>query len=163
FASLLASYFYIRFNSVMWPPQGIQPPALTLPAINTLIVLVSSVVMQWALGSIRRGEVGRLRAGLAAAFVLYAAFLAIQFLQYAQAGFPPRGEAYGSLFWAITGLHALHVLAGLLMNAFVQVRAGYRHFGTDRYQAVENIVLYWHFVDIVWLLIFVCLYLSPYL
>ncbi len=163
FASLLASYFYIRFNSVLWPPQGVKLPELTLSGINTIILLSSSVVMQWATSSIRRGEVNRLRIGYLVAFLMGAVFLGIQIYEYTQLPFLPQDHAYGSLFWGITGLHAAHVLAGLLMNAYIQVRAGFGHFGSERYQGAENVTLYWHFVDVVWIFIFSALFLSPYL
>ena len=163
FASLLAGYFYIRFNSVLWPPQGVKLPELTVSGINTIILLSSSIVMQWASGSIRRGEVGRLRIGFLIAFLMGAVFLGIQIYEYTQLEFLPQDHAYGSLFWGITGLHATHVLVGLLMNAYIQVRAAYGHFGSERYQGVENVTLYWHFVDVVWVFIFSALFLSPYL
>lgn len=163
FASLIASYFYIRFNSVLWPPQGVRRPELTLSGINTVILILSSVVMQWALNGIRQGAAGRMRAGLAIAFLMGAVFLGIQIYEYTQLDFLPGDHAYGSLFWGITSLHAAHVLAGLLMNAFLQVRAAFGHFAADRYQAVENVSLYWHFVDVVWIFIFASLFLSPYL
>ena len=163
FAALLASYFYLRFNSVLWPPQGVKLPELTISSINTVILIGSSFVMQWALSSIRRGEVNRLRIGLAIAFLMGAVFLSIQIYEYTQLEFVPQDHAYGSLFWSITGLHATHVLVGLLMNAYIQVRAAYRHFGSDRYQGVENVTLYWHFVDVVWIFVFASLFLSPYL
>jgi len=163
FAGLLASYFYLRFNSVLWPPQGVKLPELTISSINTVILIGSSFVMQWALSSIRHGEVNQLRIGLAIAFLMGAAFLAIQIYEYTQLEFVPQDHAYGSLFWSITGLHATHVLMGLLMNAYIQVRAVYGHFGSDRYQGVENVTLYWHFVDVVWIFVFASLFLSPYL
>ncbi len=163
FASLLASYFYIRFNSVLWPPAGVKLPELTLSSINTVILLGSSVAMQWAFSGIRQDDVRRLRVGLGIAFLMGAVFLGIQIYEYTQLDFLPQAHAYGSLFWSITGLHAAHVLAGLLMNAYIQVRAAFRHFTAERYQAVENITLYWHFVDFVWIFIFVSLFLSPYL
>ena len=163
FASLLASYFYLRFNSVLWPPPGVSLPELTFSSINTLLLIGSSIVMQWAVNSVRQDHVRRLRVGLAVAFLMGAAFLGIQIYEYTQLRFLPQEHAYGSLFWSITGLHALHVLAGLLMNAYIQVRAAYGHFSIDRHQAVENVSLYWHFVDIVWIFIFASLFLSPYL
>jgi cytochrome c oxidase subunit I+III len=163
FASLLASYFYLRFNSVLWPPQGVKLPELTLSSINTVILLGSSLVMQWAASGIRRGEVNRLRIGLAIAFLMGALFLGIQIDEYTMLEFLPQAHAYGSLFWGITGLHATHVLVGLLMNGYIQVRAAYGHFGADRFQGVENVTLYWHFVDVVWIFIFASLFLSPYL
>ena len=163
FASLLASYFYIRFNSVLWPPQGVKLPELTISGINTVILIGSSFVMQWAAGSIRRGEVSRLRIGLLVAFLMGAVFLGIQIYEYTQLDFLPQDHAYASLFWGITGLHAMHVLAALIMNAYIQVRAALGHFGSERFQAVENVTLYWHFVDVVWVFVFSSLFLSPYL
>ncbi len=162
FASLLASYFYLRFNSVLWPPQGVERPELTLSSINTAILISSSIVLQWAVRGIARGSVGRLRVGLAIAFILGAIFLGIQIYEYTQLRFLPQDHAYGSLFWGITGLHAAHVLVGLLMSAYVQGRAAYGHFSANRRQAVENVALYWHFVDVVWIFIFASLFLSPY-
>ncbi len=162
FASLLASYFYIRFNSPVWPPTGVNRPELTLSSINTLILISSSIAMQWAVRGIARGNTGRLRLGLALAFILGAVFLGIQVFEYTRLPFRPQDHAYGSLFWGITGLHAAHVFFGLLMNAYVQVRAALGHFVEGRWQAVENVALYWHFVDVVWLFIFASLFLSPY-
>jgi heme/copper-type cytochrome/quinol oxidase subunit 3 len=162
FASLLASYFYLRVNSVLWPPQGVDRPELTLSSINTIILIASSIVLQWAVIGIAQGNLGRLRLGLAIAFVLGAVFLGIQIYEYTQLKFLPQDHAYGSLFWGITGIHAAHVLLGLLMNAYVQVRAAYGHFSQERRQAVENVALYWHFVDVVWIVIFISLFLSPY-
>ncbi len=162
FASLIASYFYLRFNSVLWPPQGVKLPELTLSGINTVILLGSSIVMQWAVNGIRQGKVNQMRIGFLIAFVMGAVFLAIQVYEYAHLGFLPQSHAYGSLFWGITGLHATHLIVGLLMNIFIQVRATYGHFGADRFQAVENVSLYWHFVDIIWIFVFSALFLSPY-
>ncbi len=163
FASLLASYFYMRFNSVLWPSQGVELPDLTLSGINTIILIGSSFVMQWASNSIRQGNVNEFRVGFLIAFVLGAVFFGIQTFEYSELKFLPMDHAYGSLFWTITGLHAAHVLVGLIMNAYVQVRAALGHFGTDRFQAVENVSLYWHFVDVVWIFVFSALFLSPYL
>jgi heme/copper-type cytochrome/quinol oxidase subunit 3 len=163
FASLLASYFYIRFNSVLWPPQGVKLPELRFSGINTIILLSSSIVIQWAVSSIRQGQVNRMRIGFLIAFLMGTVFLGIQMYEYTQLEFLPQDHAYGSLFWGITGLHATHVLVGLIMNAYVQVRAAFGHFGTDRFQAVENVSLYWHFVDVVWIFIFSALFLSPHL
>ncbi len=162
FASLLASYYYLRVNSVLWPPQGIARPELTLSSINTLILISSSIALQWGVAGIAHGNTGRMRAAFAIAFLLGAVFLGIQVYEYTQLKFLPQDTAYGTLFWGITGLHAAHVFVGLLMNAYVQLRAVYGHFSVDRRQAVENVALYWHFVDVVWIFIFISLFLSPY-
>ena len=166
FASLVASYFYLRFRATPeWPLGGIEQPTLRLPLIMSVILLSSSLPMHWADRGIRQGRVGRLRAGLAATFVLGAAFLALQGIEYAEKlrEFTPRTNVYGSLFYAITGFHGLHVLVGLLMNLFIQVRAWLGHFGPDRHLHVAGVALYWHFVDAVWVVILLSLYLSPHL
>ncbi len=162
FASLLASYFYLRVNAVLWPPQGVQRPELGVSSINTAILLASSLALQWGSAGIARGRAGRLRIGLALAFVLGTTFLGIQIYEYTQLKFMPQDHAYGSLVWGIPGGHAMHVLVGLLLIAYVEFRAFHGHFAADRRQAVENAALYWHFIDVVWLCIFASLFLSPY-
>jgi len=163
FATLLSSYFYMRFNSPVWPPAGIKRPELLIASINTVLLVSSSVVIWWAGRGIRQGNQSRLRIGLLAAFLLAAAFVALQGYEYARAEAGPQDSMYHSLFYLITGLHGLHVITALLMNLFVQARAWAGHFTAVRYQAVENMSLYWHFVDVVWLFVFSTVYLSPYL
>ncbi len=162
FASLIASYFYIRFNSPTWPPAGIQPPELLLPAIMTVILLSSSVFMHLAQHGIKRGDQSRLRVGLLIAFLLGIAFLGMQVYEYTHPEVLPADNTYGSLFFAITGIHGIHVLIAVLMNGYLQLRARLGHFSARRLQGVDNVVLYWHFVDAVWILIVLSLYVSPY-
>ena len=163
FACLLFSYFYLRTTVPAWPPVGIDKPDLLLPLPMAALLLLSSAAYWWAERGIRRGSVGHLEAGLALSFLLGAAFLALQAVEYSHKTFSPQTNAYGSLFFTITGLHGTHVLAGLVMNAVVQVRTWLGHFTARRHAAVENVGLYWHFVDAVWLCVFASLYLSPYL
>jgi heme/copper-type cytochrome/quinol oxidase subunit 3 len=163
FAALVASYFYLRTNSPTWPQANILRPELIIPIILTVLLVSSSIFMQWGQVSIKKGNVGRTRLAFLIAFLLAAAFLSLQAYEYSRSEFLPQTNAYGSLFFGITGLHGLHVLAAALMNLFVQVRAGMGHFTARRHLAVENVTLYWHFVDLVWLVIFTSLYLSPYL
>jgi heme/copper-type cytochrome/quinol oxidase subunit 3 len=118
--------------------------------------------MWWADRAIARGDVRRLRIGLAVAFVLAAAFLGIQVFEYASSEFSWSTNAYGSLFFTVTGFHGLHVLLALLLNAALQVRAAFGDFDERRHGAVETVALYWHFVDVVWILIFLSLYVGPY-
>jgi heme/copper-type cytochrome/quinol oxidase subunit 3 len=163
FASLLASYFYLRFNSPVWPLDGIKRPELILPVIASVILLSSSVFMQIGEAGIRRNSQGRLKFGFAVAFILAAIFLGIQVFEYARSEFTPQTNVYGSLFFTITGIHGMHVLGGMLLNAVIQVRAYLGHFNAKRFQGVENATLYWHFVDVVWIAVFLSLYISPYL
>jgi heme/copper-type cytochrome/quinol oxidase subunit 3 len=82
-------------------------------------------------------------------------------VEYSHKQFTPATDAYGSLFFTITGFHGAHVAVGLLMIAVVAVRAWLGHFSERRHLAVTNVSWYWHFVDVVWLAVFTSLYLSP--
>jgi heme/copper-type cytochrome/quinol oxidase subunit 3 len=160
FASLIAGYFYIRFNTLVWPPQGIEKPELTLPIIGTVLLLANSLLVGVAEGGIRRGDQSRLRMGLGLGFLCGVAFLAVQVFEYSRLPFTPQLNVYTALFFGITGLHGLHVLVGLIASAVVQAQAWLGYFSEDRHLAVQCVGLYLHFVDVVWLVVFVSLYLS---
>ena len=168
FALLLASYFYLRFRSgPVWPPDGIEDPKLKLVLIMSAILWSSSVPVHLAHSAAKRGKQGTLRACLAIGFVLGAAFLVLQcakeYPDIARHEFTPRTNAYGSMFFTITGLHGAHVFVGLLMNAWTQLRAWQGAFDEHRHTTVQNFVMYWHFVDVVWIFVLTTLYLSPHL
>jgi heme/copper-type cytochrome/quinol oxidase subunit 3 len=161
FAFLLFSYFYLASMSVNpWPADV---PKLGLPLINTGILLLSSVVAWWGTRGIERGNAGRLRFGMAGALVLGILFLVLQGVEYSREKLSFTHDAYGSLFYTITGFHGAHVFVGLIMLAVVLVRALRGHFGEARHEAVTNATLYWHFVDAVWLAVFTSLYITPHL
>jgi heme/copper-type cytochrome/quinol oxidase subunit 3 len=162
FAYLLFAYFYLgSMANTPWPPGG--PPALKLVVPNTIILLVSSGTMWWAESGIRAGSQMRLRLGMLITLLLGAAFLLIQGIEYSKKDFALQSNAYGSLFFTITGFHGAHVFVGLLFNIVVQLRAWLGHFTAERHLAVTNVAMYWHFVDAVWLVVFVSLYLTPHI
>jgi heme/copper-type cytochrome/quinol oxidase subunit 3 len=155
----LFSYFYLGSMSPSWPPDG--PPSLTIAGPDTVILLSSSASLWWAERAIERGSQTRLRAGLFITFVLGAVFVGLQALEWSHKTFTPRTSAYGSLYFIVTGFHGAHVVAGLLMNAVVQVWAWRGLFSARRHGLVSNAALYWHFVDAVWIAVFTALYLIP--
>ena len=160
FAFLLFSYFYLASMARgAWPPSGAPDLKLALP--NTIILIVSSGTIWWAESGIKKGKQGQLRLGLAVTLVLGIIFLVLQALEYSHKTFTPATDAYGSLFFTITGFHGAHVLAGLLMNVVIQIWAWLGQFTARRHLAVSNVVMYWHFVDVVWIVVFVSLYLTP--
>jgi heme/copper-type cytochrome/quinol oxidase subunit 3 len=168
FALLLASYFYVRFRTgPVWPPDGIEAPKLKLVLIMSAILWSSSIPVHLAHGAIRHDQQRRLRIYLALGFLLGAAFLALQcaveYPDILRHEFTPRTDAYGSMFFTITGLHGAHVAVGLLMSAWVQLRARQGAFDRHRHVSVQNFVMYWHFVDVVWVFVLATLYLSPHL
>lgn len=160
FAYLLFAYFYLASMSRSAFPTG-GAPKLELVLPNTIILIASSGTMYWGERGIRRGDQRRLRLGMLATLILGAVFLATQGVEYSRKPFGLSTSAYGSLFFTITGFHGAHVFVGLLMNAVVQVWAGRGWFGRERHLAVTNVAMYWHFVDIVWLVVFVSLYITP--
>ncbi|MEV0733883.1 heme-copper oxidase subunit III [Polymorphospora sp. NPDC051019] len=163
FACLLGSYFYLRFQyGPQWPPGDIPDPALLRPLVMTAVLVPSSLPMLWAERGLRRGQLWRVRAGLTASMLLGLTFLALQATEYAEllTEFTLTTNAYGSLFYVITGFHGLHVLIGATMIAWAltTTRGGLDARRDDR---VRNVAIYWHFVDIVWLGILFTIYLSP--
>lgn len=164
FSMLIFSYFFLRFRTPTWPPEGISDPALGLPLVMTMILWSSSIPVHIADRGVRRGDLSRLRWGLAIGFALGAVFLGLQVLvEYPEilSEFTPQINAYGSLFFVITGFHGLHVLVGLLFSLWAQVGAWQGRYGSDRHVTVEVFAMYWHFVDVVWLFVLLTVYLSP--
>lgn len=167
FAALIASYFYLRFrHGPQWPPDGVPDPELGLPLVMSAILLSSSIPVHAAEAAIKRGRETLLRAGLAAGFVLGVVFfvmtLAIEWPEKLHE-FTPQTNVYGSLYFTITGFHLAHVLVGLLMSAWIQARAWTGAFSAERHVSVQNFTMYWHFVDVVWVFVFLTIYLSPHL
>jgi len=160
FAFLLFSFYYIgSMARSAWPPSG--PLSLKLSLPNTIILIVSSIFMWLAERGIERGSHTQLRAFLAITFLLGLAFAIIQGFEWRAQPFRPTTGVFGSLFYTITGFHGAHVIVGLIMNLFVQMRAWFGGFTRERHLAVTNAAMYWHFVDVVWLFVFISLYISP--
>jgi heme/copper-type cytochrome/quinol oxidase subunit 3 len=164
FASLIASYFFLRFKfGPVWPPEGIDKPTLELPLVMSVILWSSSIPVHFAERAIKKGNQRGLRLGLAAGFVLGATFLCLQSVEYAEKlkEFTATTDAYGSLFFIITGFHGLHVFIGLLFSMWTQVRARAGVFDEHHHLTVQNFTMYWHFVDAVWVFVLATIYLSP--
>lgn len=162
-STLLFSYFYIRLENTAWPPEGVGLPGLLPAGISALVLLLSGGAMHWALGSIRADRQGRLRAGLAIAFLLGAAALGLQLFDFTRLGFDWQFHAYGSLFYILGGAAFLILLFGLGMNAVVQFWAWRNQYSARHHLAVENTSLFWCAMIAGWSVVFATLYLSPYL
>ncbi len=162
FAYLLFSYFYVGAQTVgRWPPQG--PPSLTLAGIGTVVLLLGSVTMWWGERGIRAGRRGQLLLGLGASILLALGFVGLEGVEWSHKHFTLMSDAYGSLYFTVTGFHLLHVLIGVLMLALLFVWTLLSYFGQRRHSTVSIAVLYWHFVAAVWVAVFLALYVTPYL
>ena len=159
FGAFFAALFFDRVvaNSGPWPPEGFELP-VEIAAVNTLILLSSSFTMHYALHSIKHNRRLGMKVGLTATFLLGATFLASQVREYFKAGFAIHDNAFGSTFYGLTGLHGAHVFVGLTLLAFAAVRAYRGHFSDKAHRGVEVAGIYWHFVDVMWIIVFTTVY-----
>jgi len=162
FGSLIVAYVFVRFSSSSWP-VATQVHNVMLGLTNTIVLLTSSLAMIFALVSIRVGNIKGLKIGLFSTFGLGVAFLVIklgiEWPAYYRNGFTISSGLPGSTYFVLTGLHAAHVVGGLVGVGYLIVRTYQGGFTKTNHAAVENLGLYWHFVDIVWMFLFPLFYL----
>ena len=159
FGSFFTAYFFIRVvNHQAWPPKPFGLPVF-VAFVNTCILVTSSFTMHWALQSIKRGNRAGLQAGLTLTFLMGLAFLLTQVLEYARIGFTPHDTAFGTVFFCLTGLHGAHVFVGLTILASITTRAFRGHFSPEAHHGVEIGGIYWHFVDVMWIIVFTTVYI----
>jgi cytochrome c oxidase subunit 3 len=158
FGAFFTAYFFIRVVSgAEWPAEGTELP-VAVAGVNTAILVSSSFTMHWALEGARRENRFAMQAGLVTTFLLGLTFLTIQVNEYVHIGFAPHDHAQGSIFYGLTGLHGAHVTVGLMLLAFATIRAFRGHFSAREHRGVEVPGIYWHFVDIMWIVVYTTLY-----
>jgi cytochrome c oxidase subunit 3 len=180
FAAFFGALFYARNVSVpwlaeakllwpdfvaQWPTSG---PGITeaftpmgawgLPAINTLILLVSGATLTWAHWGLLKNNRKQLTFGLIFTVALGVIFLFLQAYEYTEAEFTIKTGIYGATFFMLTGFHGLHVTMGAIMLTVILFRVMAGHFTAEDHFGFEGVAWYWHFVDVVWLLLFVFVY-----
>ncbi len=162
FGSFFTAYFFVRVVNPnapeVWPPEPYHFPVF-VAGVNTAILVTSSFTMHWALQSIKRGNRNGLKAGLVLTFFMGLAFLLTQMLEYARIGFTPADGAFGTIFFGLTGLHGAHVFVGLTPLAVATIRAFRGHFTPEHHHGVEIPGIYWHFVDVMWIVVYATIYL----
>jgi cytochrome c oxidase subunit 3 len=159
FGAFFTAYFFIRVvQGEQWPAEGTELPKL-IAGVNTAILLSSSITLHWAQTSIKNGNRRGLRAGMFTTFLLGLTFLVIQVNEYVHIGFAPSDTAQASVFYGLTGLHGAHVFIGLLLLGFVTIRAFRGHFSPQHHMGVEIPGIYWHFVDVMWIVVYTSVYI----
>ena len=159
FGSFFTAYFFVRVaKGEAWPTPGHELPVF-VAGINTIILVSSSFTMHWALQSIKRGNHAGLQAGLVLTFLMGLTFLLTQVLEYARIGFAPRDGAQPTIFFCLTGLHGAHVFVGLTLLGFATIRAFRGHFSPEHHHGVEIPGIYWHFVDVMWIVVYTTVYI----
>jgi cytochrome c oxidase subunit III len=142
-----------------WPPKGIEVfDPFSLPLLNTLILLCSGTTVTWAHHSIIHGDREGFKKGLLLTIILGVLFSFIQAYEYSIAPFAFKGTNFGASFFMATGFHGFHVLIGTIFLIVCYIRAMRGHFTPKQHFGFEAAAWYWHFVDVVWLFLFVAVY-----
>ena len=159
FGAFFTAYFFIRVvGHAPWPAHGTELPKL-VAGFNTFILISSSFTIHFAQESIKRDNRLGLKLGMVATFLLGLTFLFIQINEYAHIGFSPQDSAQGSVFYGLTGLHGAHVTIGLVLLAMVTRRAFKGHYSAEEHRGMEVPGIYWHFVDVMWIVVFLSVYI----
>jgi cytochrome c oxidase subunit 3 len=170
FGGLFAAYFNIRANTAQWPPidpatgEAFHLSILPLVGPATVLLILSSLTCQFAVWAIRRDDRTVFLRAMTVTVVLGIVFLMMQITDYAALaaeGLTMSSGTYGTTYYTLTGFHGAHVFGGVIMLSVILYRGMVGQFSAKHYDAVEGASLYWHFVDVVWILLFSLLYLLP--
>jgi heme/copper-type cytochrome/quinol oxidase subunit 3 len=148
FGTLIATYFYLRFETTRWPPPGVEHPTVALPLALTGALVIAGVPMLRAVRSARLGDAARTRLWLVLALLIQGAYLGLQLHEYLRdlARFSPKDSAYGSIYFTLLGVHHAHVAVGILLSLWLLGRllGGLTNY---RLVALRAITAYWLFVS----------------
>jgi heme/copper-type cytochrome/quinol oxidase subunit 3 len=165
FFAFFWSFFYFSFNPSLavggvWPPMYLTTlDPFAVPLLNTVLLLTSGVSLTWSHHSIVLGAKGEAVVGLIITLIYATAFSALQYYEYINAPFCMSDGVYGSIFYLTTGFHGFHVFVGSLFLGVCLYRLFADHFTRERHFGFEAAAWYWHFVDVVWLFLYLVFYL----
>nr|QYK19308.1 cytochrome c oxidase subunit III [Macromia manchurica] len=164
FVSFFWAYFHSSLSPTieigsMWPPKGISPfDPMSIPMLNTSILLASGVTVTWAHHSLMEGNYTQATQGLFFTVLLGFYFTLLQAYEYIEAPFTIADSTYGSTFFMATGFHGIHVIIGTLFLSVCLIRHCLNHFSATHHFGFEAAAWYWHFVDVVWLFLYISIY-----
>jgi cytochrome c oxidase subunit 3 len=159
FGGFFATYLFFKGTTAVWPPEGTEVE-LFIPAINTIILVSSSFVIHFGDMAIKRNSVGWMRFWYFITAIMGAVFLAGQVYEYMNLGYGFTTNVFSNCFYLMTGFHGLHVFVGLLLILGVLWRSFRRgHYSATKHTGIEMAEIYWHFVDIIWIILFTLVYL----
>ena len=158
FGAFFTAYFFIRVvTKDPWPAHGTKLPE-AVAGINTAILLSSSLTIHWAVTSIKNNNRFGLKAGILSTLLLGTTFLFVQINEYIHLGFAPHDSAQGAIFYGLTGLHGAHVFIGLCILLMLTIRSFRGHYSAENHRGLEIPGIYWHFVDIMWIIVYTTVY-----
>ena len=164
FGALISTYLLYKGKSDPDTPQPGELFDIPYTSVSSFVLLMSSVTMVLALSAIQRGDGKRLRIWLTTTALLGASFIAGQiyeFTAFVREGLNLSTNVFGSSFFVLTGFHGVHVTLGIIMLLSLVTLSARGRLGQERAETVEIAGLYWHFVDVVWIVIFTVIYLIP--
>jgi len=171
-AMLFMAFFWAFFHSSLnpvpeigcvWPPKGIEAVhPFHVPLLNTVVLVTSGAFVTWAHYSILVGYRRQAIVGLIYTIILAIFFTFLQGYEYVNSSFSISDSVYGSVFFMTTGLHGFHVIIGTLFLSVCLVRLIYHQFSKKSHVGLESAIWYWHFVDVVWIFVYIFLYWWSY-
>ncbi|GCL36499.1 MAG: heme-copper oxidase subunit III [Sphaerospermopsis kisseleviana] len=159
FGGFFATYLFFKGTTAVWPPEGTEVELL-VPTVNTIILVSSSFIIHFGDKAIKKNSVGWMRFWYFITFLMGAVFLVGQVYEYMNLGYGLTTNVFANCFYLMTGFHGLHVFVGLLLILGVFVRSfGPNHYNSMQHTGIEMAEIYWHFVDIIWIILFTLVYL----
>ncbi|MEJ1930324.1 heme-copper oxidase subunit III [Nostoc sp. NIES-2111] len=159
FGGFFATYLFFRGTTEVWPPEGTEVE-LFVPTINTIILVSSSFVIHFGDMAIKKGNVWGMRFWYIVTAIMGAVFLAGQVYEYQNLGYGLTTNVFANCFYIMTGFHGLHVFIGLLLILGVLWRSRRPgHYSATKHIGIEMAEIYWHFVDIIWIILFTLVYI----
>ena len=161
FTMLFFAYFYLAQGGWRWPHE--TPPKLTLALIMLVVLWASSAVLYWGEKQVKAARYTQGRIALAVTILMGLGFLVLQSFEYYDhlKTLLPTTDVYGSIFYTVTTFHAAHLIVGLSMLSYVLILPALEPVNRPPHRPYHNVAMYWHFVDFIWLLIIVFLYIAP--
>ncbi len=162
FAMLIGSYLYLRMANLDWPPQTVQPPDLTFPTINIIILVLSLIPMIWADLGAKYDQVWRVKIGFAICIAVGIVFLYLRWKEMLIIGFKWSDHAYGSMIWTIIGLHSFHMIACTAEVSLLFLYTLFMPVSKKKLLDIRCTALYWYFVLITWAPFYFIVYIVPH-
>ncbi|MCC5635665.1 heme-copper oxidase subunit III [Nostoc sp. CHAB 5844] len=159
FGGFFATYLFFRQTTEVWPPEGTEVELL-VPTINTIILVSSSFVIHFGDVAIKKNDVAGMQKWYKITAIMGALFLLGQVYEYLTLGYGMTANVFANCFYIMTGFHGLHVFVGLLLILGVLKRSQRPgHYSATKHTGIEMAEIYWHFVDIIWIVLFSLLYI----